>query len=112
MTMKTKVLEHEGVNVYKVNVRGHTFYKSDLLYGETIEGRTLEEVTRKITTKHAAGDTRERVTEHEGVAIYRVTEGGQSYFISDPIYDETITGKTVGEVALDITRKHAMVGWH
>lgn len=110
LSIKTKVLTHEGVNVYKVNVRGQTFYKSDFVYGEAIAAKTLDEVVKKITTKHAAGDTRVQVLVHEGVNIYQVTEGGKSYYISDPVYDETITGDTVAEVAHDITVKHAMVG--
>lgn len=110
LSMKTKVLTHEGVNVYQVIVRGQTFYKSDQVFGEAITGRTKDEVVRKITTKHAAGDTRVLVLTHEGVNIYQVSEGGQKYFLSDPVYDETITGDTIDEVTLQITRKHAMVG--
>lgn len=108
--MKTKVLTHEGVNIYRVNVRGNVFYKSDLVYGEAVVGRTTDEVVKKITTKHAAGDTREKVLVHEGVTIYRVTEGGHKYFLSDPVYDETITSDNIDDVVLQITRKHAMVG--
>jgi hypothetical protein len=58
----------------------------------------------------AAGDTRVLVKTHEGVNIYEVTEGGKKYYISDPIYDETVHADTVYDVALEITRKHAMVG--
>jgi hypothetical protein len=108
--MKTKAQEHEGVNIYRVNVRGQTFFKSDLVYGEAIIGNTLDEVVKKITIKHTTGDTRVQVLTYEGVNIYRVSEGGETYFLSDPIYDETITGDTIDEVRLQITRKHAMVG--
>ena len=108
--MKTKVMTHEGVNIYQVNVRGQTFYKSDLVFGEAIAGRIIDEVVRKITAKHATGDTRVMVLTHEGVNIYQVTDGSQKYFISDPILDETITRKTIDEVAHEITVKHAMVG--
>ncbi|WP_231844915.1 hypothetical protein [Methanocella arvoryzae] len=108
--MKTKVLTHQGVNVYRVNVRGQVFYKSDLVYGEAVVGRTTDEVVKKISIKLAAGDTRVHVATHEGVKIYQVTEGGKSYFLSDPVMDETITADTIDEVALQITRKHAMVG--
>ncbi len=108
--MKTKVLTHEGVNIYKVNVRGQVFYKSDLVYGEAVVERTLDEVVKKITTKHAAGDTREKVLVHEGVTIYQVTEGGKKYYLSEPVYDETITADKIDDVILQITRKHAMVG--
>lgn len=108
--MKTKVLTHQGVNVYRVNVRGQVFYKSDLVYGEAVVGMTTDEVVKKITTKLAAGDTREKVLTYEGVGIYQVTEGGRKYFLSDPVLDETITGDTIDDVKLQITRKHAMVG--
>ena len=110
VSMKTKVLTHEGVSVYRVNVRGQVFYKSDLVYGETVVGRTVDEVTKKITIKHAAGDTREKVLTYQGVSIYQVTEGGKKYFLSDPVYDETITSDQIDDVILQITRKHAMVG--
>jgi hypothetical protein len=109
--MKEKVQTHEGVNIYRVSVRGQTFYKSDLVYGEAIAARTLDEVARKITAKRAAGDTRVQVRTHEGVNIYQVTEGGRKYYISDPVQDETITGDTIEKVAHEITVKHAMVGY-
>ena len=109
--MKTKVRTHEGVDIYKVETRGQTFYKSGLVYGEALAGRTLDEVVRKITAKHAAGDTREPVLAHEGVNVYRVREGERVYFISDPVQDEIITGKTIDEVVHQITVKHAMVGF-
>src|SRR5512146_1566977 len=109
--MKTKVAEYEGVKIYRVDTRGQTFYKSDRIYGEEAAGRTVDEVKRQITAKLAAGDTRVLVQTHEGVNIYQVTAGGKQYFISDPVMDETIHGDTVYAVALEITRKHAMVGF-
>jgi hypothetical protein len=108
--MKEKVKTHEGVNIYRVMTRGQVFYKSDFIFGEAVAGRTVDEVAKKITSKLAAGDTRVLVKTHEGVNIYEVTEGGKKYYISDPVYDETIHADTVYDVALEITRKHAMVG--
>lgn len=109
--MKTKVAEHEGQNIYRVDTRGQTFYKSDRIYGEEAAARTVDEVKRQITAKLAAGDTRVQVETHEGVNIYQVTAGGKNYYISDPVMDETIRGDTIYQVALEITRKHAMVGF-
>jgi hypothetical protein len=108
--MKEKVRIHEGVNIYRVMTRGQTFYKSDFIFGEAVAGRTVDEVVSKITAKLAAGDTRVLVETHEGVNIYEVTGEGKKYYLSDPIYDEAIRADTVYEVALEITRKHAMVG--
>lgn len=110
IAMKTKVLTHQGVNVYRVNVRGQIFYKSDLVYGEAVVGMTTDEVVKKVTSKLAAGDTRVHVLTHEGVNIYQVSDGGQKYFLSDPVLDETITADAIDDVILQITRKHAMVG--
>jgi hypothetical protein len=45
---------------------------------------------------------------HEGVNIYQVRDGSRTYFISDPIYDEPIIGDTIYDVALGITRRHAI----
>jgi uncharacterized protein YxjI len=109
--MKTKVGEHEGLKIYRVDTRGQTFYKSDRIYGEEAAGRTIDEVKRQITAKRASGDTRVLVQTHEGVNIYQVTAGGKQYYISDPVMDETIKGDTIYQVALEITRKHAMVGF-
>lgn len=109
--MKTKVAEHEGLNIYRVDTRGQTFYKSDRIYGEEAAGRTVDEVKKEITARRMAGDTRMLVQTHEGVGIYQVTFGGRQYYISDPVQDETIRGDTVYQVALEITRKHAMVGF-
>ena len=109
--MKTKVLTHEGVDVYKVETRGQTFYKSGLVFGEALTGRTADEARQKITAKHAAGDTRELVRTYEDVEIYQVREGERVYFISEPVMDEVITGRTIDEVAHQITVKHAMVGF-
>jgi hypothetical protein len=50
------------------------------------------------------------VQTHEGVNIYEVKEGSRKYFISDPLYDETITEDTAYEVAHQITIKHAIMG--
>jgi hypothetical protein len=108
--MKEKVRTHEGVNIYRVMTRGQTFYKSDFIFGEAVAGRTVDEVAKKITDKLVAGDTRVHVQTHEGVNIYQITEGGRKYYISDPVYDETIRRDSVYDVALEITRKHAMVG--
>ena len=109
--MKTMVAEHEGRNIYRVDTRGQTFYKSDRIYGEEAAARTVDEVKRQITAKLAAGDTRVPAGTHEGVNIYQVTAGGKKYYISDPVLDETIRGDTIYQVALEITRKHAMVGF-
>ena len=108
--MKEKVRTHEGVNIYRVMTRGQTFYKSDFIFGEAVAARTIDEVARKITAKLASGDTRVLVQTHEGVNIYEVTGEGKKYYLSDPIYDEAIRADTVYAVALEITRKHAMVG--
>lgn len=109
--MKTRVASHEGLNIYRVDTRGQTFFKSERIFGEEIAARTLDEVKRLITAKRAAGDTRVQVETHEGVNIYQVTDGNRKYFISDPVLDETIHGDTIYQVALEITRKHAMVGF-
>ncbi len=109
--MKTKVLTHEGVDIYKVETRGQTFYKSDLVFGEVLAGRTADEVRQRIAAKRAAGDTRELVRTYENVKIYQVREGARVYFISEPVLDEVITGSTIDEVAHQITVKHAMVGF-
>jgi hypothetical protein len=109
--MKTKVAEHEGVIIYRVDTRGQTFYKSERIYGEEAAARSVDEVKKQITARLMAGDTRVLVQAHEGVNIYQVTFGGKQYFISDPVQDETIRGDTVYAVALEITRKHAMVGF-
>ncbi len=111
VSMKTKVAEHEGVKIYRVDTRGQTFYKSDRIYGEEAAARTIDAVKQEITARRMAGDTRVLMETHEGVNIYRVTFGGKQYFISDPVQDETIRGDTVYAVALEITRKHAMVGF-
>lgn len=108
--MKTQVQTYEGVNIYQVNVRGNIFYKSDLIYGETLVGRTIDEVTKRIAMKRALGDTRVKVQEHEGINIYQVTEGNRKYFISDPLHDETITGDTIYDVEHQITIKRAILG--
>lgn len=108
--MKTKVLAHEGVNIYQVVTRGHMFYKSELVFGESIMAKSIDEVKKRISIKLAQGDTRVHVATHEGVNIYRVTEGNKTYYISDPLYDNTIVEDTEYAVALEITRKHAMVG--
>jgi hypothetical protein len=109
--MKTRVGSHEGLNIYRVDTRGQSFFKSERIFGEEVAGRTTDEVKRHITTKLAAGDTRIQIQTHEGVNIYQVTEGGKNYYISDPVLDETIRGDTIYQVALEITRKHAMVGF-
>jgi protein involved in polysaccharide export with SLBB domain len=107
--MKTKVGTHEGVDINQVNVRGNIFYKSGFVFGEALMGKTIDEVAKRISTKHAQGDTRVLVQTHEGVNIYQVTEGSRKYFISDPLYDETITEDTAYEVAHQITIKHAIM---
>lgn len=109
--MKEKVQSHEGVNIYRVMVRGETYYKSDRVFGEDLDGKSVDEVARKISAKLTAGDTRTLVKTHETVNIYEVTEGGRKYYISDPVQDKTIRGDTIYEVELEITRKHAMVGF-
>jgi hypothetical protein len=109
--MKTRVASHEGLNIYRVDTRGQSFFKSERIFGEEVAGRTVDEVKRQITAKLAAGDTRVQVQTHEGVNIYQVTESGRNYYISDPVLDETIRGDTIYQVALEITRKHAMVGF-
>ncbi len=109
--MKTKVAEHEGVIIFRVDTRGTTFYKSERIYGEEAAARTIDAVKKEITERRLAGDTRVLVQTHEGVNVYQVTFGGRKYFISDPVQDETIRGDTQYQVALEITRKHAMVGF-
>ncbi len=109
--MKTRVSSHEGLNIYRVDTRGQTFFKSERIFGEEVAGRTVDDVKRQITAKLAAGDTRVQVETHEGVNIYQITEGGKQYYISDPVMDETIRRDTIYQVALEITRKHAMVGF-
>ena len=108
--MKTRVHSHEGVDIYRVDARGETFYKTDPVFGEPLTGKTIDEVVKKIIAKRAQGDTRSIVQVHEGVNIYQVRDGGRTYFISDPIYDEIITGDTIYDVALGITRRHAIFG--
>ncbi len=108
--MKTKVGSHEGVDIFQVNVRGNKFYKSDFVFGEALTGKTIDEVAKRISSKRARGDTRVLVETHEGVNIYQVTEGDRKYFISDPLYDETISADSAYEVAHQITIKHAIMG--
>lgn len=110
--MKTKMDELDGFGIYRVDTRGQTFYKSDRIYGEEAAGRTVDDVKMEITARRMAGDTRVLAQTHEGVNIYQVTFGGKQYFISDPVQDETIKGDTAYQVALEITRKHAMVGMY
>jgi hypothetical protein len=94
-----------------VDTRGQTFFKSERIFGEEVAGRTVDDVKRQMTAKLAAGDTRVQVETHEGVNIYQITEGSRHYYISDPVMDETIRRDTIYQVALEITRKHAMVGF-
>jgi hypothetical protein len=110
VAMKTRVASHEGLNIYRVDTRGQTFFKSERIFGEEVAARTIDEVKRLMSAKLALGDTRVQVQTHEGVNIYQVTDGSRKYFISDPVQDETIRGDTIYQVALEITRKHAMVG--
>ena len=77
--MKTRVSSHEGLNIYRVDTRGQTFFKSERIFGEEVAGRTVDDVKRQITAKLAAGDTRVQVETHEGVNIYQITEGGKQY---------------------------------
>lgn len=111
LPMKTKVHSHEGVDIYRVDVRGETFYKTDPVFGEPLIGKTIDEAVKKIIAKRAQGDTRVNVRVHEGVNIYQVRDGSRTYFISDPIYDEPIIGDTIYDVALGITRRHAILGY-
>ncbi len=106
--MKTKVHSHEGVNIYRVDVRGETFYKTDPIFGEPQVAKTVDDAVKKIIAKKARGDTREKVQVHEGVNIYRVRDSGKTYFISDPVNDEVMVGDTIYDVALGITRMHAI----
>lgn len=108
--MKTKVSTHEGVDIFRINVRGQEFYKSDLVFGEAITELRLDEVRKKITAKLAAGDTRQKVLTHEGVNIYQVRVAGRMYFLSDPVRDETITADTIDDVVHKITVRHAIMG--
>ncbi len=91
-----------------MDVRGETFYKSDPVYGEPQMGKTVDETAKKITAKKARGDTRVNVKVHEGVNIFQVRDGSKTYFISDPVNDDIIIGDTIYDVALGITRRHAI----
>ncbi len=108
--MRTKIHSHEGFNIYRVDVRGDTFYKTDPVFGEPLLGKTVDDAVKKINDKRAQGDTRVNVRVHEGVNIYQVRDGGKTYFISDPVNDDIITGDTIYDVALGITRRHAIFG--
>lgn len=110
ISMRTKVQTHEGINIYRVEVRGETFYKTDLVFGEPIIGNNVEEVTKKVDAKRAAGDTRAEIEAHEGVKIFQVKDGSKTYYISEPVVDDVIVGDTAHEVALGITRRHAILG--
>ena len=110
LPMRTKVHTHDGVDIYRVDVRGETFYKTGPVFGEPLMGKTIEDVAKKITAKKALGDTRVNVRVHEGVNIYQVRDGSKTYFISDPINDDIIIGDTIYDVALGITRRHAVFG--
>ncbi len=109
--MRTQVDTYGDVNIYRVEVRGQTFYKSDPVFGEPVHGRSADEVKRGIDSKKAAGDTRVEVMVHEGKKIFQVTEGGKVHFISEPLFDEVIVGETAHEVELGITRRHAILGY-
>lgn len=109
--MRTQVGTHGDINVYRVDVRGQTFYKSDPVFGEPIHGKTVDEVKKNIDAKKAAGDTRVEVMVHEGIKIFEVKEGGKAHFISEPLFDEVIVGDTAHDVALGITRRHAILGF-
>ena len=112
LPMKTKVKTHEGVDIYRVDVRGDTFYKSDLVFGEHLTGKDVDEVAAKITAKRVLGDRRVLFETHEGINIYQVRDGGKTYFICDPVHDEVFTGNTAHDVALSITRLHAILGYY
>lgn len=109
--MRTEVETYGDVIIYRVEVRGQTSYKSGPVFGEPIHGRTIDEVKKGIDAKKAAGDTRAEVMVHEGKKIFKVTEGGKVHFISEPIFDEVIVGDTAHDVALGITRRHAILGF-
>jgi len=109
--MRTQVDTHGDVKIYRVEVRGLTFYKSDPVFGEPVHGKSVDEVKRGIDSKKAAGDTRVEVMVHEGIRIFEVREGGKSHFISEPLFDEVIAGDSAHEVALGITRRHAILGF-
>ncbi|HTY90967.1 MAG TPA: hypothetical protein VMC84_07305 [Methanocella sp.] len=108
--MRTQVDTHGDVNIYRVDARGQTFYKTDPVFGEPIHGKTVDEVKKSIDAKKAAGDTRAEVMVHEGKKIFRVTDGGKVHFISEPLFGEVIVGDTPHDVALGITRRHAILG--
>ena len=107
--MKTRVETYGDINIYRVDTRGHTFYKSGLVFGEPLHGDSVDEVKKKIDVKKAAGDTRVEVATHEGVKIFQVREGSKTYFISEPVIDEVIIADTVHDVELNITIRHAIV---
>lgn len=109
--MRTLVDTYGDINIYRVEVRGRTFYKSGLVFGEPVHGNSVDEVKKSIDSKKAAGDTRVEVMVHEGIRIFEVLEGGKSHFISEPLYDEVIVGDSAKEVALGITRRHAILGF-
>jgi hypothetical protein len=108
--MKTLVETYKGLNIYRVDTRGQTAYKSNLIFGEYVHGKTVDELKKKIDSKLAAGDTRTEVTTHEGVKIFQVREGTRTYFISEPVVDEVIEADTAHEVEHGITRRHALLG--
>ena len=109
--MKTPVDTYSGINIYRVDTRGQTSYKSDPVFGEPLHGKTIDEVKKGIDEKKAAGDTRVEVAVHEGKKIYQVTVGGKAHFISEPIFGEVVVGETQLDVALGITRRHAILGF-
>jgi hypothetical protein len=109
--MKTKVHSYKGVDIYRVDARGETFYRTDLIYGEPLTGKSIDEVVKKVESKLTRGDTRVKVKEHEGVSIYQVRDEGHTYYISDAVNGEVIIGDTIYDVALGITRRHAMLGY-
>ncbi|WP_174590158.1 hypothetical protein [Methanocella conradii] len=109
--MKTKVHSYEGIDIYRVDVRGETFYRTDPVFGEPLNGKSVDEVAKKVAAKLAKGDTRVKVQEHEGVSIYQVKDESRTYYISDLVNGEPIIGDTIYEVALGVTRRHAMLGY-
>jgi hypothetical protein len=109
--MRTHVDTYGDVNIYRVEVRGQTFYKSDPVFGEPVHGKSVDEVKKSIDSKKAAGDTRAEVMVHEGIRIFEVLEGGKSHFISEPLHGEVIVGDSARDVALGITRRHAILGF-
>ena len=112
MQIKIRVMEYQGVGIYQIQPSDGrlAYYVSDPIYGQVCKGDTVGDVVADITRNHAMGDRRIKVMEYRGVGIYQVSNDGQIYYVSDPVYGQAITGNTVGNVVAEITGKQAMGG--